>query len=195
MKRRRVEMMRKVIMFNLISLDGFFEGPEKWDLSWHQVDGEFNEFAFQQLNQSDGLIFGRVTYQGMASYWQSPAATKDDPEIALKMNSIQKYVFSKTLDKAEWNNTRLINGDAASELEKIKQQPGRDLLLFGSATLSETFIKNNLIDEYRLMVNPLVLGRGGALFKANHGMLRLKLLNTRTFHNGNLLLYYEPDER
>jgi dihydrofolate reductase len=187
--------MRKVIMFNLISLDGFFEGASKWDLSWHLVDEEFNQFALAQLDQADGLIFGRVTYQGMAAYWTTDEAMANDPYIASKMNSIRKYVFSKTLDKADWNNTRLINGEAASELPKLKQQSGKDLLLFGSASLAETFIKNDQIDEYRLLVIPVVLGKGGALFKVDSGMLNLKLLNTRTFNNGNLLLYYQPDGR
>lgn len=186
--------MRKVIMFNLISLDGLFEGPDKWDLGWHQVDEEFNQFAIQQLDQADGLIFGRLTYQGMASYWTSPAALENDPMVADKMNSIPKYVFSKTLDQADWNNTQLIKGDAASELSKIKQQPGRDLLLFGSAELASLFTNNDLIDEYRLMLNPVVLGKGGALFKLNDGMLKFRLLGTRAFKNGNLLLYYQPDE-
>ena len=185
--------MSKVVMFNLISLDGYFEGPAKWDIGWHQVDEEFNDFALQQLEQSSGLLFGRVTYQGMASYWPTTAAKEDDPHIAERMNSAPKYVFTHTLDHAEWNNTHIIKGDAASELDKIKQQPGDDLLLMGSANLAETFINNNLIDEYRLMVIPVVLGQGNAVFKVVEGMLKLKLLDTRSFANGNLLLYYSPD--
>jgi dihydrofolate reductase len=187
--------MRRVIMFNLISLDGYFEGPDKWDLGWHQVDEEFNQFAIQQLNQADGLIFGRVTYQGMASYWSSSTAVENDPIMADKMNSITKYVFSNTLDQVDWNNTQLIKGDAAGELSKIKQQPGRDLLLFGSADLASRFTRNGLIDEYRLMLNPVVLGRGGALFKKNDGRMKFRSLGTRSFKNGNLLLYYQPDGR
>ena len=185
--------MRKVIMFNLISLDGYFEGPGKWDLEWHQVDEEFNQFAIQQLSQAGGLIFGRVTYQGMAYYWSSPATLENDPIMADKMNSINKYVFSKTLEKADWNNTQLIKGDATGELSKLKQQPERDLLLFGSAELASLFTRNGLIDEYHLMLNPVVLGRGGPLFKVNDGRLKFRLLSTRAFTNGNLLLYYQPD--
>ena len=185
--------MRKVIMFNLITLDGYFEGVNKWDIAWHLVDDEFNEFAITQLNQADGLIFGRVTYLGMASYWQTPAAIQDDPIVAEKMNSIQKYVFSNSLQTVDWKNTQLIKGDAVEGLRRLKQQSGNDLYIFGSANLSSSFTRNSLIDEYRLMVNPIVLGQGNSLFAMGDGMLRMKLLKSRVFHNGNVLLYYQPE--
>ncbi len=185
--------MGKVIMFNLISLDGFFEGGKKWDLGWHHVDAEFNQFAIDQLDKADGLIFGRVTYEGMAAYWSTEGAIKDDPEVARRMNSIQKFVFSRTLEKAEWNNTRLIKTDAVTELKRLKQSASKDLYIFGSANLAATFTKEGLIDEYRLMVNPVVLGQGTSVFDGNHATLELKLLNSRTFKNGNVLLYYEPN--
>jgi dihydrofolate reductase len=189
------DIMRNVIMFNLITLDGYFEGVNKWDIGWHQVDEEFNKFSIDQLAQADGLIFGRVTYEGMASYWPTPEAIKDDHEVASRMNSIRKYVFSKTLAKAEWNNTQVIKGDAVKELSRLKAEPGKDLYIFGSADLSSTFTRHNLIDEYRLMVNPVVLGKGGPLFKESESMLKLKLLNTKSFKNGNVLLYYAPEGR
>lgn len=185
--------MRKVIMFNLITLDGYFEGNNKWDISWHQVDDEFNEFSIEQLSQCSGLIFGRVTYEGMASYWPTPTAIENDPIVAGKMNSVPKFVFSKTFEKAGWNNTMLIKGDAIEELKKLKHLPGKDLFIFGSANLSSTFTRNGLIDEYRLMINPIVLGTGNPLFKGNGEMLKMKLLKTKTFRNGNVLLYYQPD--
>ncbi len=185
--------MRKAIMFNLITVDGYFEGPNKWDIGWHQVDDEFNRFSIDQLNYADGLIFGRVTYQGMAAYWPTPIASKDDPKVASLMNSIKKYIFSKTLDKIEWGNSQLIKGDAVLEMRKLKEQPGKDLYIFGSANLSSTFTKNGLIDEYRLMVNPVVLGKGGPIFDSNTGLLKLKLTDLKTFHNGNVLLYYQLD--
>lgn len=186
--------MRKAIMFNLISVDGYFEGANKWDIGWHQVDNEFNEFAIEQLNCAGGLIFGRVTYQGMAAYWPTPSSIQDDPVVAGLMNSIPKYVFSKTLDKLEWDNSHLIKGDAVIELKKLKEQMGKDLFIFGSANLSSAFIKNGLIDEYRLIVNPVILGKGGPIFDNIHGMLKLKLIDLKTFHNGNVLLYYQPNE-
>ena len=180
-------------MFNLITLDGYFEGTNKWDIAWHQVDDEINTFSIEQLNKAGGLIFGRVTYLGMASYWPSLIAIRDDPQVAGLMNSIQKYVFSNTLDKAEWKNTELLKGDAAAELRKLRQQGGKDLFIFGSADLSSTFTKNNLIDEYRLMVNPIILGLGNPLFKNTGEMLKLKLVDTKPFGNGNVLLYYQPN--
>jgi dihydrofolate reductase len=187
--------MRKAIMFNLISVDGFFEGTNKWDIGWHRVDREFNEFAIDQLKHAGGLIFGRVTYQGMASYWPTPEANKNDPDVAGLMNSIPKYVFSKTLDKLEWQNSQLVTDEAAQALKTLKDQPGKDLLIFGSANLASTFTKNGLIDEYRLMVNPIVLGKGGPVFDGNDGILKFELADLKTFQNGNVLLYYRPAGR
>lgn len=187
--------MRKVIMFNMITLDGFFEGKNKWDIGWHQVDEEFNEFAIDQLQHAGGLIFGRVTYEGMASYWQSPAALDDDPNVTKLMNSLPKFVFSRTLEKASWNNTRLIRGDASEAIHQLKQEDGDDLFIFGSADLSSSLIRDHVIDEYRLMVAPIVLGAGGALFKEIEGLIKMKLLDTRKFHNGNVLLSYTSDAR
>lgn len=185
--------MRKVILFNLITLDGYFEGTRKWDIAWHRVDEEFDEFSIEQLNHAGGLIFGRVTYQGMASFWQSPEAIETDPVVAAKMNSLPKFVFSKTMGKAEWNNSQVIKGDAVQGLKRLKEQPGDDLFIFGSADLASTFIKNKMIDEYRLLVNPILLGNGGCMFTKNDEPLNLKLLDVRVFHNGNVLLNYAPD--
>lgn len=185
--------MRKAIMFNMITLDGYFEGTQKWDIAWHRVDDEFNEFSTNQLTNAGGLIFGRVTYQGMASYWPSAAAVNDDPKVAELMNSIKKYVFSKSLEQVDWKNTQIVKGNAAEELKKLKQQAGKDLFIFGSAELCATFTKNHLIDEYRLIVAPIVLGAGNPLFKNHSEYLKLKLIDTKACHNGNVLLYYKPD--
>jgi dihydrofolate reductase len=184
--------MRTLYLFNMVTLDGFFEGPAKWEIGWHNVDAEFNEFAIDQLNATDLLLFGRVTYEGMASYWPTPAAIEDDPEVAGKMNSIAKIVFSRTLEKADWNNTRLINSNIVEEVLKLKRQPGKDMALFGSAALASTFIKHGLIDEYRIMVNPIVLGKGTPLFRGISDQFKLKLLSARTFKSGNVLLCYQP---
>jgi dihydrofolate reductase len=185
--------MRKIILFNMITLDGFFEGPNR-DIGWHNVDEEFNEFAIDQLNSADGLIFGRVTYQLMAGYWPTELATTDDPIVAGLMNRIPKIVFSRTLEKVEWNNTRLVKEDVAGEISKLKQQTGKDLYIFGSADLASTFTELGLIDEYRIIVNPVVLGSGTPLFKDLNHKLNLKLLKTKTFKSGNVLLYYQPIE-
>ena len=187
--------MRKLYVFNMTTVDGLFEGPNKWDIGWHNVDEEFNEFAINQLNATDLILFGRVTYEGMASYWPTPDAIKNDLEVANKMNSIAKIVFSKTLEKADWNNTRLIKKNIAEEVMVLKQQPGKDLALFGSANLMSTFVQNGLIDEYRIIVNPVVLGKGTPLFGGISDKFTLELLQARTFKNGNVLLRYKPVER
>ena len=184
--------MPKVILFNMMTLDGFFSGPNG-EIDWHNVDEEFNEFAIDQLNSAGGLIFGRVTYQGMASYWPTPDGIKDDPIVAGKMNSITKMVVSRTLDKAEWNNTRLVKDGATAEIAKLKAQPGKDWFIFGSANLAASLTQNGLIDEYRVIVNPVILGSGVPLFSGLHEPLHLKLANSRTFRSGNVLLCYQPD--
>jgi dihydrofolate reductase len=182
--------MRKMILFNMATSDGFFAGPNG-EIDWHNVDDEFNEFAIDQLNSAGGLLFGRKTYQVMESYWPTPAALEGDPIVADKMNNLSKIVFSRTLDKADWNNTRLVKNNIAEEISKLKQQPGKDLYLFGSADLAVTLIQRGLIDEFRVMVNPVVLGEGLALFQDVHQKLNLKPLKARTFRNGNVLLYYQ----
>ena len=186
--------MRRVFLFMMVTLDGFFEGPNQ-DIGWHNVDEEFNEFAIQQLDDVDTLLFGRVTYEGMASYWPTPFAKENDPIVADKMNKVSKLVFSKTLDKAEWDNTRLVREHVAEEISKLKQQPGKDLAIFGSSDLAVSLLQMGLIDELRMMVNPVVLGSGKTLFNGIREKLNLKLLKTRTFRSGNVLLYYQIVEK
>jgi dihydrofolate reductase len=173
----------------MISLDGFFEGPDR-EIDWHNVDEEFNEFAEQQLNEVDMLLFGRVTYELMASYWPTESAITNDPIIANKMNAIPKIVFSKTLDHVAWNNTRLIKENSNEEVSNLKQQPGKDLALFGSSKLAVTFMQHGLIDEYRIMINPVILGQGKTMFDGITNSFYLQLLKTKTFRRGNVLLYY-----
>lgn len=181
--------MRKVIFFNLISLDGYFEGPGQ-DINWHNVDEEFNEFAIQQTGEFGALLFGRVTYELMESYWPTEAAKRDDPVVAGLMNSLPKIVFSKTLKKVEWENTKLVKDNFVEEVSKLKEQPGKDIAIFGSSDLAVTFIDLGLIDEFRIMVNPVVLGEGKSILHGIQSKLELKLLKTRTFKSGNILLYY-----
>ena len=181
--------MRKLFAFNMVSLDGFFEGPNQ-DINWHRVDDEFNQFAIEQTGSVDMLLFGRVTYELMASYWPTPAAAADDPIIADMMNRLPKVVFSRTLQMADWNNTRLVKGHIAEEITALKQQPGKDLALFGSANLLSTLVPMGLIDEHRIIINPVVLSHGTPLFQGIKDHLDLELLKTRTFRNGNVLLVY-----
>lgn len=188
--------MRKVILFNLVTLDGFFEGPNQ-DISWHNVDEEFNEFAINQLNETGTLLFGRVTYQVMASYWPTESAIRDDPTVAGLMNSLPKVVFSKTLDTAEWNNSRLVKEvhRVVEEVSELKRQPGKDIAIFGSSDLAATLAEHGLIDEYRIMVVPVFLGDGRSLLRGIKEKLNLKLLRVRTFKSGSVLLYYGPDRK
>jgi dihydrofolate reductase len=176
-------------MWNLITLDGFFEGPKSWDLDWHEYvwGEELEQLSIAQLKSADMLLFGRVTYQGMASYW--PSATG---EVSDMMNGMAKVVFSRTLDQAEWANTRLVKADAADEVKKLKSQPGKDLFVFGSANLSSTLIGHDLFDEFRVCLVPVVLGGGNPLFKAAPGRVRMKLLEARPLKSGGVIMRYEP---
>jgi dihydrofolate reductase len=183
--------MRKVIVSNLITLDGFLAGPNG-EIDWHVVDEEFFTFANQQLNSADTLLFGRVTYEGMASYWPTPAAVESDPIVSGQMNSIAKIVFSKTLGKAEWQNTRLVKGDLGDEIRQLKQQAGKDMLIFGSSRIVSALTNLGLIDEYRIFVNPLILGSGKPLFAGVTQPVKLRLLRTTTYQTGVVSLDYAP---
>jgi dihydrofolate reductase len=186
--------MRRLVSFNMITLDGFFEGPNH-DLSWHHVDEEFNQFAIEQTGTFGGLLFGRLTYQMMADYWPTPEAIKNDPVVAGLMNRLPKMVFSRTMTHADWNNTRVVTDHIAENVLAVKQQPGGDLALFGSANLLATLIQYDLIDEHRIMLNPIVLGQGTLLFQGIQNKLKLNLVGTKRFHNGNLLLSYTPEKK
>jgi dihydrofolate reductase len=181
--------MKKLIVFNLITLDGFFAGP-KGEINWHNVDGEFDEFSVKQLNGIDLIVFGRVTYEMMADFWPTREAIKQDPVVAGKMNSLSKIVFSKSLNTVTWNNTRLVKGNFEKEIKRLKGQSGRDIAIFGSGTVVSALAGTGLIDEYRLLVNPIVLGQGKPLFKDLKHSIKLKLLSSRMFNNGNVLLTY-----
>ncbi len=180
-----------MILFNMASLDGYFAGPNG-DITWHNVDAEFNDFAIAQLKSAGGLIFGRLTYELMAGYWPTETALRNDPEVAGLMNGLPKIVFSRTLERAEWANTRMVKGEMADEMRRLKAAPGKDLLVLGSASLAGTLTRLGLIDEYRVMVNPVLLGGGSPLFQGIAGKLNLKLLSARSFRSGNLLVAYQP---
>jgi len=181
--------MSQLILFNMMTIDGFFEGPDH-ELDWHQVESEFNQFAIEQLDSAGALIFGRITYELMASYWPTTGATKDDPDVAYRMNTIPKIVFSTTLESADWTNTELKKSIVKEDIEKLKQRSGKDIFILGSANLASTFRQLGLIDEYRVMVNPIILGKGNPLFPNSDKRENLSLYNSRTFHNGNVLVIY-----
>ncbi len=182
--------MGQLFLFMMLSLDGFYEGPNH-ELDWHNVDAEFNEFAIQQLKEIDTLLFGRKTYEMMASYWPTEMAKKNDPAVAKLMNSLPKIVFSRRLANAEWHNTRVVRQNVHDEIVKLKARTDKDLAIFGSSNLCVSLIQAGLIDELRIMVNPVVLGKGHTLFAGLLDKVRLELLATRMFGSGNVLLYYK----
>lgn len=178
--------MRRLLVSNLMSLDGFFEGPNK-EIDWFFVDDEFLAYAREMLRSVDTILFGRTTYEHMAGYW--PNAAKD--EIAEKMNGLSKIVFSSTLDRADWNNSRLVKGDVAKEVAKLKQQSGKDMVVLGSAMLASSLLEAGMIDEYRVILNPILIGGGTPLFKRVKNKLRLKLEKTKLLKSGVVVLYYQ----
>jgi dihydrofolate reductase len=183
--------MRKVNVFNFITLNGCYKGP-KGDISWHRHGAEENEYAADGLSSESTLLFGRVTYQMMASYWPTPIAIKNDPIVAEGMNNADKIVFSRTLKKVEWNNTRLVKDNITEEIRKMKQMPGKDMTILGSGSIVTQFAEQGLIDEYQIMVDPVVIGDGTPIFKDIKHKLDLKLTMTRTFKSGVVLLCYQP---
>jgi dihydrofolate reductase len=186
--------MRKLVAFNFITLNGYFKGPNG-DIGWHRHGAEENEYAAEMLKFGSTLLFGRVTYEMMASYWPTPVAVKNDPIVAVKMNNAKKIVFSRTLKKAEWSNTRLVKDDIEEKIKEMKKMPGKDMTLLGSGTIVTLFAEQGLIDEYQIMVDPVVIGGGTPLFKGMKQKLDLKLAATRTFKSGVVLLCYEPMEQ
>jgi len=184
---------RRLVASNSVTLDGYFTGVNG-DFSWskNDNDAEFNAFVADNAINGGQLLFGRITYELMASYWPTPLATKNDPIVAERMNSLPKVVFSKTLDKASWNNTKLVKGGLAAEIQKMKQEPGRDMAILGSGSIVAQLAQEGLIDEFQIVLTPVVLGQGRTMFDGIKKALNLKLTKTRTFGNGKVLLCYEP---
>jgi dihydrofolate reductase len=180
-------MMRKLIVWNMMTLDGYFEGSKPWEIDWHEYvwGEELKRFSLEQAQEVGTLLFGRKTYEGMAGYWSTATG-----EVAEFMNSIPKVVFSNTLETAGWKNTRLVKESAEEEVARLKQEPGKDLFIFGSASLIGSLTKQGLIDEYRIGLNPLVLGGGSAMFKPSEERMRLNLLEARPMQSGVVLLRY-----
>jgi dihydrofolate reductase len=184
--------MRKLVVFNMVSLDGFFV-DSKGDMSWaHKNDAEWNMFVNENASGSGVLVFGRVTYELMASYWPTPMALQNSPMVAKGMNDMPKVVFSRTLDKASWSNTKLVKGDLAAEVRKMKKEPGPNLVILGSGSIVSQLAQQNLIDEYQIALSPIVLGKGRTMFDGVKEKLNLKLTKSRTFSNGTAFLCYQP---
>jgi len=181
-----------------VTLDGYLSGPN-CELDWHfeRWTEEMAESACEQLSQADTILLGRVTYSAMARYWPSTVANPSFPRVdiafAEMINGYVKVVFSKTLKTTEWNNSRLVKGSMAAEIKKLKQQPGKDLILYGSSSLVYALTQLGLVDEYQVWVHPVALGRGKPLFKDLSSPLNMELFRTKTFRSGVLLLYFRVD--
>jgi dihydrofolate reductase len=184
--------MRRLSAFEQVSLDGFFTDA-KGDMSWaHKQDPEWNEFAASNASGGGALLFGRVTYEMMASFWPTPAAMASLPAVARGMNEMPKFVFSRTLKKASWQNTTLVKGDMPAEVRKLKSGSGPGLTVLGSGSVVSQLAQAGLIDELQIVVNPIVLGKGRTLFETVGERIALKRTGTRAFGNGNVVLSYTP---
>ncbi|MBS1910853.1 MAG: dihydrofolate reductase family protein [Bacteroidetes bacterium] len=184
--------MRNLVAFFQATLDGYVAGPGG-DLGWaHSDDPEFQEFVQGNARSGGMLLFGRRTYQMMSGFWPTPMAMERDPIVAERMNALPKVVFSRTLDEATWNNTTLVKGDLATEVRAMKSRPGEHMAILGSVSIVAQLAQAGLIDEYQVVVNPIVLGSGLRMFEGIETRLHLKLVSERTFRNGNVLLIYNP---
>ena len=186
--------MGRVIVFNHVSLDGFFTDVNG-DMSFAhnpRQDPEWDAFVNDNARGGGTLLFGRITYQLMAGFWPTPAAAAMMPLVAERMNALPKVVFSRTLDSAAWNNTRLVKHDLPGEVRRMKREPGTDLVVLGSGSIVAQLAGEGLIDEYQIVVDPVAIGQGRTLFASMGARLPLSLRSTRAFANGNVLLCYAP---
>jgi dihydrofolate reductase len=186
--------MRRLIVFNQVTLDGYFAG-RNGDIGWahrDRNDAEWNAFVEGNAKGGGTLLFGRITYELMASYWPTPLALANDPVVAERMNNLPKVVFSRTLDKPSWSNTKLVKTGMEAAIRKMKTEPGPDMAILGSGSIVSQLAQQGVIDEYQIVVVPVVLGNGRTMFEGVGKKLTLKLARTRPFANGSVLLCYEP---
>jgi dihydrofolate reductase len=185
--------MGRLVVFNLVSADGFFVDAEG-DMSWahnQASDPEWDGFVKGNARDGSTLVFGRKTWEMMAAWWPTPEARRSDPVVAERMNAMKKVVFSRTLRKADWSNTVLVKTDPAAEVRRLKAA-GEDMAVMGSGSIVSLLARDGLIDELQLVVVPLVVGSGRTLFERLGRRLALRLTGARAFMNGNVLLTYEP---
>jgi dihydrofolate reductase len=184
--------MRHLSVFNNVTLDGFFSGPGG-DFRWAHAgsdDPEYQAFVAANAKGGGALVLGRVTYELMASWWPTPAAAQMDPVVAGQMNALPKLVFSRTLASAAWANTTLLREDAAAAMRRLKTEAGPDMVILGSGRVVAALAREGLIDEYQLLVNPVVLGKGRTMFDGLGEPMPLRLTESRAFPNGKVFLRY-----
>jgi dihydrofolate reductase len=185
--------MPKLIVFNHSSIDGYI-ADANGDMSWAKLsaeDAEWNAFVEENTSGSGALLFGRVTYDLMRSFWPTPQAAQQMPAVAARMNRSPKVVFSRTLETVAWQNTTLVRGDIAAAVRKMKQE-SMDMAILGSGSIVAQLAPEGLIDEFQIVMNPIALGAGKTMFEGMTSALRLRLLRSRTFQNGYVLLTYSP---
>jgi dihydrofolate reductase len=189
--------MRKIVMFNFVSLDGFYAG-EGDDISWHTVDAEFDNFSAELIKRFDAVIFGRITYDLFAGFWpkvvDDPKAGQADRTIAKALDDMTKIVFSHGGLQPEWKGTEVHNEIDPEFIKKLKEQPGKDIVIYGSGTIVRQLTDLGLIDEYKVIIAPVILGKGKQLFNGAH-QANLTHIETRDFRGGNVLLTYAPFKR
>jgi dihydrofolate reductase len=184
--------MRQLASFIQVSLDGYF-ADRNGDMTWaRKDDAEFNEFTAGNAKGGGVLLFGRITFELMAGFRPTPLAAQSAPIVAERMNNGPKVVFSRALDQATWNNTKLVKDDMAAEVRKMKKEPGEDMAIPGSGSIVSQLAQEGLIDEYQYVINPVVLGQGKAIFAGIKAKLNLKLTKSRVFSNGNVFPCCEP---
>jgi dihydrofolate reductase len=186
--------MSKLTAFNFITLNGFFKGPGE-DTGWHRHGGEEAKFSEQSLERDNILLFGRKTYEMMVAFWPTPMAKESFPQVAEGMNKAEKFVFSRTMNTAEWNNTRVLSRNIIEETKRLKDTGKKDMTILGSGSIVTQFADEGLIDEYEIMLDPVVIGHGTPMFKDITNKLELRLTETKVFKSGIVLLCYQPARR
>lgn len=183
--------MSELMLWAIVSLDGYFEGPDH-EIDWFAFNPELEQYVIDTQLSAGALLFGRKTYEGMAAFWPSTEG-RQFPEIAEFMNSVPKVVFSRSLTSADWNNTRLAGQDIVREVAKLKQDTSGEIFIYGSADFAGTLIAHDLVDEYRIGISPVMLGAGSPFFKGHPGRRSLTLVETRSLRSGHVIVHYRPN--
>ena len=183
--------MRKLSAYNFLTLNGFFKGPNE-DISWHTHGDEEAKYSEEALAQDNSLLFGRKTYEMMASYWPTPQAKELFPKVAAGMNRAEKFVCSTSPFEPAWANTEVISGDIVAKIRELKKSPGKDITILGSGTIINLLTDHSLIDEYQFMIDPVALPDGTPVFRNINQKLVLRLIGSRVFKSGVVLLNYQP---
>lgn len=183
--------MRTLNAYNFLTLNGLFKGPQE-DISWHKHGGEEEQYSMESL-QGDGiLLFGRKTYDMMASFWPTPAAAEQFPEVAAGMNRAEKIAFSRKPFTPRWHNTRIITGDIVGQVRALKATPGKNMTILGSGSIISLFTEHELIDEYQFMIDPVAIPDGTRVFAGITRRLELEVSGSKVFKSGVVLLSYRP---